>query len=323
MQNERREYESRVNRVLDYIDRSLEKKLSLEELARVASFSPFHFHRIFKCMVGETLNDYIRRIKLEKAANILAHNERTSITEIAFDCGFSSSAVFARAFKENFGMSASEWRRDGFMKMHEQYHLDSNIGKTISKDSKIISKNGKDIKPLSEYFFNQRREAAISGKEKVEMEVKEMPSFHVIYVRYFGKYGEKLGAVWERLLKWAGPRGLITADTKKIGVTYDNPRITPESKLRYDACITIPEGVVVQGDIGVTDIAGGKYAVYRFQGRGEGIDRAFDDIYTLWFPQSGYQPDDRPSYHIVHSGFDKYIPGGNFIFDICIPVKPL
>ena len=124
MQNERREYESRVNRVLDYIDRSLEKKLSLEELARVASFSPFHFHRIFKCMVGETLNDYIRRIKLEKAANILAHNERTSITEIAFDCGFSSSAVFARAFKENFGMSASEWRRDGFMKMHEQYHLD-------------------------------------------------------------------------------------------------------------------------------------------------------------------------------------------------------
>ncbi len=91
------EYIARINRVIDYIEKNVDKDLSLEVLAGVACFSSFHFHRIFKAIVGETLNQFINRIRLEKSATQLMSNPNKTITDIAFDCGFSGSASFARS----------------------------------------------------------------------------------------------------------------------------------------------------------------------------------------------------------------------------------
>lgn len=106
----RESYTSRINRVIDYIESHIFSDLSLEDLADVAHFSPFHFHRIFRAMVGESLNGFIQRVRIEKAAAKLIADPRKSITGIAFECGFSSSSAFARAFKDVFQMSASQWR---------------------------------------------------------------------------------------------------------------------------------------------------------------------------------------------------------------------
>ena len=103
----RAEYHSRINRVFDYIEANLGGDLALTTLADVAAFSPYHFHRIFRAMVGETLGHFIGRLRVEKAAALLLNNMRTPVTEIALGCGFSSSTTFARAFRERFGMSAS------------------------------------------------------------------------------------------------------------------------------------------------------------------------------------------------------------------------
>src|SRR5512136_1569096 len=89
-------YVSRLNKVIDYIHANLEQPLSLNVLASVAGFSPFHFHRIFKSLVGETLGDYIQRARLEKSANMLLNGPRDNILEIALSCGFSSAAIFSR-----------------------------------------------------------------------------------------------------------------------------------------------------------------------------------------------------------------------------------
>jgi len=94
----REEYIVRINRVIDYIDMNITKKLSLAELAAVDCFSLYHFHRIFSAMVGETLYSFIKRLRLEKAAALLLQNPRKSVTEIALECGFSSSSAFARSF---------------------------------------------------------------------------------------------------------------------------------------------------------------------------------------------------------------------------------
>src|SRR5436305_14977102 len=95
----RREYERRVNRVMDYVQAHLAEDLTLEKLAAVAAFSPFHFHRVFAAITGETLSDFIRRIRLERAASALGLLRDTSVLEIALRYGFSSAATFARAFK--------------------------------------------------------------------------------------------------------------------------------------------------------------------------------------------------------------------------------
>ena len=109
----RQEYVARINRVIDHIDAHLGAELALAELADVACFSRFHFHRIFSAMVGETITDYVKRIRLQNAASRLVNNPRDSVTDIAMACGFSSPSVFARAFRERFGVSASSWRASG------------------------------------------------------------------------------------------------------------------------------------------------------------------------------------------------------------------
>ena len=92
-----KEYKSRISRVIKYIDDNLNKELSLETLADAACFSPFHFHRIFNAIVGETPGDFVKRLRIEKAANQLIYFNDQPITQIALNCGYSSSASFARA----------------------------------------------------------------------------------------------------------------------------------------------------------------------------------------------------------------------------------
>ena len=104
----RKEYISRINRVIDYIEKNLDKELNLEKLASEAHFSPFHFHRIFSAFNGETLNNFIKRVRIEKCASSILNDEETPISEIAYKYGFNSISVFSRSFKEHFDISASE-----------------------------------------------------------------------------------------------------------------------------------------------------------------------------------------------------------------------
>src|SRR5215467_6244799 len=102
------EYARRINRVIDYIRDNLDCTVTLEELAKVACFSEFHFHRIFSAVSGETLNNFTNRLRLEKAARLLRYSDR-SLTDIALDCGFSSSATFSRAFRSGYDTSPSQF----------------------------------------------------------------------------------------------------------------------------------------------------------------------------------------------------------------------
>jgi len=94
-----KEYFQRINRVVDYIDAHIDEEHSLENLSQVAHFSPFHFHRIFRVLTGETLNNYIKRIRLQKAGSMLLSDYDRPVSEVYALCGFNSSAVFCRAFK--------------------------------------------------------------------------------------------------------------------------------------------------------------------------------------------------------------------------------
>src|SRR5215467_511992 len=104
-------YEERVNRVLDYVTQHLDGDLSLNKLARVSHFSSFHFHRIFHGITGETLNSFVRRARLEKAAQLMKAAPERRITDIALEVGFPGLAEFSRAFKTHFGINASSWDR--------------------------------------------------------------------------------------------------------------------------------------------------------------------------------------------------------------------
>jgi len=216
----RDEYMARINRVIDHIDRNIGKDLGLEELARVAHFSRFHFHRIFHALVGEALNAFIQRVRLERAAGQLTDNPKKTITAVALDCGFSGSAAFARAFKERFGMSASAWREGN-------HQAGSKIGETKSKDGQTIRKPGKDPVPASGYHAREghrkRRQRSMSLKS-FQVEVKDLPELQVAYIRHIGPF-QGVAKAFEKLMRWAGPRGLVRfPETKVLAVYKDHPQ---------------------------------------------------------------------------------------------------
>ncbi|MBP7051308.1 MAG: AraC family transcriptional regulator [Phycisphaerae bacterium] len=319
----RAEYVGRINRVMDYIEANLAGDLSLGALARVANFSAFHFHRVFNAIVGETLNQFIQRRRVEKAAGFLLGSPTKSVTEIALDCGFSGSAAFARAFKRAFGVSASEYRRTGEAGQ-------SKIGKTNGSDGEP---NGKGWKDLGSYSYtidlttgNQLWRYAMSNTSEVKIEVKEMPGMPIVYVRHMGPYkGDP--ALFERLFGklcgWAGPRGLIRPpQIRFLCIYYDDPDVTEDEKLRVDVAMTVPAETQVDGEVGKNVIPAGKYAVGRFEVLPHEFGQAWSRIMGGWLPQSGYQCDDRPCFELYHND-PKQHPEGRCIVDICVPVKPL
>jgi AraC family transcriptional regulator len=97
-------YRQRVLKVQLFIQEHLAEELSLDRLARVACFSPFHFHRIFQGIVGEPVSEYVRRLRLE-SAGLALKTTRKSVLEIALDAGYGTHEAFTRAFRQMFGQS--------------------------------------------------------------------------------------------------------------------------------------------------------------------------------------------------------------------------
>lgn len=323
-QNLAGEYVHRINRVIDYIEKNIDKSLSIEELADVANFSRFHFQRLFGIFVGESLYRFILRIRLEKAASLLISNPKKSITEIAIDCGFSGSSTFARAFKDFFKISASEFRNKKNPKGINR-KTESTIRKTLSNVRKDFEVNVKYFSGVSQNIsWSVKMNKA--AKIKTEVKIEELESFTVAYIRHIGAYKgneELFGKLFDKLCTWAGPRDLIhVPETKFLTVYHDNCEITEEDKLRISVCISVPKETPVEGEIGKMEVPGGKYAVGKFEIFGNQYQEAWDCIYGGWLPNSGYQLDDRPCFEL-YLGSPEEHPEKKHVFKIYAPVKPL
>ena len=322
----REEYVARVNRVMDYVESNLRAPLTLTELASVACFSPFHFHRIFRAMAGETLNHFVRRVRIERAATLLAADPNKPITAVAIECGFSNSASFARAFREAFGVSASQWRLGKSIRPPED-----SMGATDSKNCQPLRKMREDFEVAAVYAdseYQQRRwRVDMTGQGKLggQVEVREEPTFTLAYLRHTGPYqgdSELFGRLFGKLAQWAGPRGLLGPDAKLITVYHDNPDLTQADKLRISVGVSVPEDTPVDGEIGKMPILGGTYAFARFELAADEFGDAWDAVFSGWLPESGYQPADGLCYEHCHNDPEQH-PEHKMDVSICVPVKPL
>ncbi len=323
----REEYLSRINRVIDFIERNLDGELQLRTLSKVANFSPFHFHRIFRAIVGEPLFQFVQRLRLERAALQLISNPKKPITRIAYDCGFGSSASFARAFREYHGESPSAFRASNNAEKSKKGIMESKKGKPRSKVRKDTAVSGGYSNGSSKnYIRRNTMEYKESGTKALKVEVRDFPDMHVAYVRHIGPYkGDEalFQKQFEKLFKWAGARGLLNfPETKVLSVYHDDPEITDENRLRTSMCITVPENTAVDGGIGKMVIPGGKYAAAWFEISADEYQEAWDSLCGAWLPESGFQPDDRPSFEISLNDPREH-PQHKHIVEICIPVKPL
>lgn len=302
-----KEYIFRINKVIDYIDSNLDKTLNLETLAEIANFSPFHFHRIFTAFTSETLNSFVKRLRIEKAARLLIINPDNPINDIAYNCGYSSNSVFSREFKKHFKISAKDYR----VKMKIEL---SKIGQQESKNSKLSDNSNNYIRFVE--LTNKWRELM-----KTNIEIKDLPALDLIYCRHTGQF-DQIGPVYEKLFKWAGPRRLLNfPKTKTVTVYHDDPNVTDIEKVRQSACITIDKEVKTEGEIGKMNIPSGKFAVGHFEIDVTEFEQAWNTM-CIWVSESGYQPADGNPYELYHQDPEHH-PENKFVLDICIPVKVL
>jgi AraC family transcriptional regulator len=302
---DRLEYEQRVNRVIDHVRAHLAEDLSLDRLARVATFSPFHFHRIFRALTGEPLSAFIQRLRVERAAVALTYHRDQSVLAVALDHGFSSAATFARAFRAHFGMSATQWRTGGAERWSKQSKTNRKVGKARMRA--------------------QRHTASRLAKEaSMKINVKTLPGFHVAYMRYVGPFGPHgIPETWTRLRQWMKTHNLDGPDSVKIGIGHDDPHVTAPEKCRYDACVVVPDSLPVDKHVNLADVPAGRYAVAAFTGSAHEIGDAWNALYRTWLPSSGYQPDDRPCLEIYRGDPMDTARPGVFHCELCVPVKPL
>lgn len=255
------DYKQRILRVLIHIQHHLDDRVSIDELARIACFSPFHFHRIFSGMIGESLKEHVRRLRLERAA-IQLKLSRRPITQIAFDAGYDAHEAFTRAFKAVFGASPIAFRS-------------KRMPALVAVPSGVHYNDGKAPKNFK-----------VAPTQNTSVMVKTLKPIRVAFMRHVGPY-KKVSATWDRLLAQLVSKGLIGGDCQFIGICHDDPDVTPSKKLRYDACVTIDKQFTPMDDIGVQTIPGGDYATTTHFGPYYHIGRTYVEVLGQWLPRSG------------------------------------
>jgi AraC family transcriptional regulator len=319
------EYRGRINRVMDHIERNMDRAFTLEQLAEVANFSKFHFSRIFWAMTGETPFEFLTRVRMEKAASLLLMNPKESISEISHLCGYSSLPVFSRNFRARFKLSASEWREKYLDDPESLSHFHSNNSQ-MNRNSGQSLRNSNQAGSFFTGYFSQQYEP-LKWRTNMEInkgvEIKEFPKTTIAYVRHTGPYkgDEKLfEKLYGELFAWAGPRNLTNQpNLKTFNVYHDDPGVTEEKKLRLSVGLSVPPDTKVDGPIGKIELDGGKYAVARFELGPTDYEKAWGWLFGEWLPKSGFQPADGPCFEMCGDRVDDDL----HIVDICIPVKPL
>ncbi|APF37984.1 AraC family transcriptional regulator [Chelatococcus daeguensis] len=279
----RLDYAERIARVATHIAGHLDDDLSLERLAGIACLSPYHFHRIYRAMTGETAAETARRLRLHRAAHSLVASQ-LPIARIAARAGYGSVAAFTRAFAVSYGHAPAAYRRRG--------RLLPGAGCPQEEDGPMTSPWTVTLQP--------------------------MPALRLATIHHVGPYME-IGRAFDRLMPWAAARGLLGPGAVTVGVYYDDPGTVAAKDLSADAGISIGREIEGDATVHIVLIAAGTHAVLRHRGPYAELERAYDWLYRAWLPASGHEPADRPPYEIYRND-PREVPAQDLVTDICLPL---
>lgn len=275
-------YEERLARVTAYIHEHLEDDIDFVKLAEIACLSPYHWHRIYRAVHGETLAATVRRLRLHHAAGRLAKSDM-EIEEIAKHAGYGSLQAFTRAFNTAYGMPPAQFRKEG---SHAQYQ------------------------PSPE------KEQAMNNDYSVE--IKELDAMRLATIPHVGPYME-IGKAFETLYGIATTRGMFGPGVRAVGIYYDDAcQIAPEA-LRSRAGLIVEEGVTLAPPLEETRIAGGPHAVMIHKGAYSGLEAAYKWLYGEWLVKSGREPADTPVFEEYLNSPHDTAPA-ELLTMICLPL---
>lgn len=264
------EYVKKIHKVIDYIQKNTDTQLSVKELADIAGFSQYYFHRIFSAYIGEPLSTFVKRIRLEKSAQKLIYSN-TNITDVALSAGYETPSAYTKAFKQFFGTNPSDY------KVANSFVLD------IERDSE---------------YHNKLKEIIM----KDFVEIRTLEDEKVYYVRKTGTYQKSACEAYAELGAFAKKNKLEhpmnNPKVKMYGICHDDPCVTPEDKCRFDAALTLTKEVPLEGNVNIQTVTGGKYAVFMHKGSYKDIGPVYHAICGEWIPSNNYKTRDLPMFEV-------------------------
>jgi AraC family transcriptional regulator len=250
----RQSYAKRIERVVEYLAAHLDDTLDIHRLAEEAHLSPYHFHRVYVAMMGETVTETVRRKRIHASAVLLISSNLT-VAAIAERAGYTSVHAFSRAFRDGYGVTPARYRLHGELSAALQRSTDP-----------------------------ERKERTVFNANEVK--VKNMPAERVIAMQHVGSY-QQIGTAFERLSAWAAGKGLLNAHTRSLAIYYDDPKSKPASELVADACLSATANAEGADSVRVLTISGGKCAVFEFTGPYSDLEKPYRWLYDTWLPESG------------------------------------
>lgn len=293
----REDYLDRIRRVLRFVQEHLDEPLAPARLAGVAHLSPFHFHRIFSSIVGESLGGHVRRLRLERAAGELRRTDREVIA-IALDAGYDAHEPFTRAFRDHFGVPPSVFR-----KLEGPFIAPPVLCAVHYGTDEAVSR----FVPLQE------------GIKMIDVRLQTLPRRRLLALAHHGEYND-IGATFGRLMQEAGSRGLLGPDSMSLGIYYDDPDATPVAQLRSHACVTVADtfGDAPAG-FDVLTLDGGEFAIGVHRGPYTSLKEGYRWLFGQWLPSSGRLVADAPCFE-VYVNDAQTTPESELVTEICVPL---
>lgn len=256
-QKTRDDYYKRIDGIIQYIYNNLDSDLSLEHLSGIACFAPYHFHRIFQSMLGQTINKYVRSVRLERAAVDIVQST-LPIGRVSKRAGYDNTDSFTRRFTKDFGMSPRVYRE---------------------KASLVASKV---------------KELAGQMKNMFDIDIKETEDITIAAMDHKGDY-KTIGQVLDRMKAYMNHKNLFTPKTRAFAIFYDDPDVVEKENLRSKAGFTVSDDFEDDGEITKHVIPGGKYACINYEGPYAGLENAYKWFYGNWLVNSRYDIDHSPA----------------------------
>lgn len=263
-----RNYQDRMRRVLDYIDRHLDHDLDLDTVSGVAAFSKFHFHRQFTATFGLSVHRYVQLARMKRASHRLAYMDAHSVTDIAMDAGYDAPDAFARAFRQRFGQSPLSFRKSP------------------------------DWEPWLAAFgpLDNARSKLMKTFTTDDVTIRDVPTTQVAIMEHRGDPAT-LPATIQRFIAWRKAAGLHPRTNPTFNVWRSERRPAPPAVYSVDLCVGTDRPIEANGeDIKAGEIPGGRCAVLRVVGYTDNLEPAALYLYRNWLPASGEETRDFPIY---------------------------
>jgi AraC family transcriptional regulator len=293
----REDYLERIRRVLWFVQEHLDDPLPPGRLAGIANLSVHHFHRIFSGLVGESMGDHVRRLRLERAAGELRRTDR-AVVDIALEAGYEAHEPFTRAFRAWFGEPPSAYRKAAEPRVFPPALCGVHYG-TAESVSRFV--------PLQE------------GSHMIDVRIESFGPRTLLALPHRGDYNA-IGGSFERLLEMAASHGLLTGAPVTLGIYHDDPDVVPVADLRSHACLvidraqaTLPEGCET------LDLPAGEFAVGVHKGPYHRLGESYRWLFGQWLPSSGREPADLPC-HELYVSDARTTPEDDLVTHICVPL---